>query len=391
MEIDPQKSLHAAFLHLDTFSVPGIGTFVRRHIPARIHPETRTIDPPRQRFALETGEAYVARLEDFFLRHYQLTLDKARDMVSQVRSWMVRDLKGKGQLELEGIGVLSLVGGKELKFKPAADAGTFPNPFFGLQAIDIQPGLQVGRAPKKQPVAAKKQASAEATEPKKAAAAAAVATKAPEKKTTPPKAKTKKKKRSGLWIIPIIILLFLGVMGVAFHKEISHQLVEWGWMEPGRAVVASSDGNDEEAADSNGEAEEGSSVSGQDLDSFVPDTGGDGNENATGDAANESGDDGNETADAVVEVEVDESGEGDDLKVGSFAEAGKYYLVVSSTHDAREALEAARASGGKVIRPRGKAFYKVYIFSSTNKSDVIAEMVARKNDFSSSWIYWMGM
>ena len=138
MEIDPKQSLRAAFSHLDTFSVPGIGTFVRRNIPAKIDQENKKILPPSQQFALEIGEAYVARLEDFFHRHYSISLQKARDLVINIRFWLVRELKAFGNLVLKGVGELVLVAGKEVKFKPGSDPTSMPNPFFGLSAIDLQ-------------------------------------------------------------------------------------------------------------------------------------------------------------------------------------------------------------------------------------------------------------
>ena len=59
-------------------------------------------------------------------------------------------------------------------------------------------------------------------------------------------------------------------------------------------------------------------------------------------------------------------------KYGSYAVQGRYYLIISANRDGAEAAEKARQFGGKVIRPRGRGFHKVSVFSSTNKEEVIA-------------------
>ena len=106
MTPDPKQSLHLAFQHLDTFSVPGVGTFRRRYFGAVIDHQQKKIDPPSERFVLETGESSLAQLEDFFFRHFDLQIDRAKALVQEAGEWVLGELKKAGSLVLPGWGEL---------------------------------------------------------------------------------------------------------------------------------------------------------------------------------------------------------------------------------------------------------------------------------------------
>lgn len=454
MEIDPKQSLRAAFRHLDTFSVPGIGTFVRRNVPAKIDQQSKKILPPSQEFSLEIGEAYVARLEDFYHRHYNISLQKARDLVINIRFWLVRELKAFGNLVLKGVGELVLVAGKEVKFKPGNDPADMPNPFFGLAAIDLQmpkpaarpkarpveekpvvlaadaskkkatskpkPKSKPEAKPKAEPLAkgkpqTKKEPQAKPPEKKAVKAAPVVAAtdnkkgKGPqdppkkekvEAKKNPPKEnlntivadvfgdqkteptpEPKKKKSAARWLIPVLLLLLLAVAGFVFREEVSQQFKSWGWIQPPAAGnVAGQDGDD--AAEGDGIAT---------LDTLDDDS-----TMAEIDPIDESApvppeDDGEEENPEEDTTPVKTVPANDGAQIGTYAQPKTYYLVTHSTRSTTEAKALARQTKGKILRPRGRGFYKVYIHSSKTKSEVIAQMVANKDKYSKSWIFWPEM
>ena len=80
-------------------------------------------------------------------------------------------------------------------------------------------------------------------------------------------------------------------------------------------------------------------------------------------------------------------------KIGGKAQAGMHYLVVYSNANGRSAQEYARNMNQgkyniKVISPFKNAYYKVTVFSSANKAEVIRKMVEWKTDFpEKSWIF----
>ena len=86
-----------------------------------------------------------------------------------------------------------------------------------------------------------------------------------------------------------------------------------------------------------------------------------------------------------------------DVKPGEFAQSGNYYLIVAaagSGDEAKRMLPKFRKGGArpKIIAPRGNGNYKISVFQSTDKMQVINKMVQFKKTFPvKSWIYWPGM
>jgi DedD protein len=80
-------------------------------------------------------------------------------------------------------------------------------------------------------------------------------------------------------------------------------------------------------------------------------------------------------------------------KYGVRPDNGRYYLVVSSTQNGEEAEQTAKAiAGAKVLAPYSEpGYYKVSVFESKSKDQVIDKMVALKTQYSKSWIFWLGM
>ena len=422
MENDPRNALRLAFQNLDTFSVPGVGTFRRSYFPASIDREKDLIHPPGTKFVHESGEKHVGLLEDFYQDHFKLDLEKARELVSQVKLWMVKGLKGGGRLTLKNVGTLELTGGKILRFDPEESLEAQDPDFFGLGPVPVrlpaakegvaaaaagiaagagivaaavsgsgtgdgketgrkskEKAAEKGKTPAAKPVL-KKKSELENRPPStgsdtpssqkpvlekknKAEAAAAVAGMSPSGPDTPPEPPPRKRRGGFVWFL--LALLFIGgaISGYIWQDELKVKLAEWGIIGGGQAT----DTPDKPQTGDGGKVADG----GDKPDALPVDT-------------------------VKVDLEPDlvlQPGEEADLSdIGAFATAEQYYLVVGSTHDPADARRLARELGGKVIRPRYKGnYYRIYVAQSADKDEVIAKMVAAKDKHSKSWIYWLGM
>lgn len=413
MENDPRQALTLAFQHLDTFSVPGVGTFRRSYFPALIDTKAGKISPPGERFVYESGEKFVEALEAFYAKRFTLDMAGAKDLVAKVKLWMVKGLKGGGRLALEGVGTMELTGGKVLKFDAEESLATQAPDFFGLTAVDFGGEKKKDKKPaggalaaaavagaaalsavgegesgkgkekekqkeekkkveaKKGPVLEKKKAEAPKEEEKKKEKVAAVAPVAPVTPNTPPvtpetqepEGEERKKRRGFGWIILALLLIGFAVAGYVWQDEVNQKLTEWGLIGgKSNETVVVADSSDTDSSGQDMAIEPIDTVLEEDL--VITDG---------------SGDDG---SDNVV----------NDPSVGSYAVAGQYYLVVGSTYNSDQAKRLARETGGKIIKPRYKGnYYRIYIHKSASKDDVIGQMVAQKEKFSNSWIFWLGM
>lgn len=380
METDSQKILTRAFQSLELFSVPGLGTFRRSYHPAHIDNDTKVITPPGERFVFERGEDYTDRLESFVAKTFDAG-ELAKDKVKELRSWIVRELKKGKPLNFPGIGKLELESDKEVNFVAEAGADASGD-FFGLQPVAFTLGQPKAKTPapkESTPDLKKKAAVAVAAVAVAATAAVATAahtsTQAQAAVETPTLVETvappKRKSRAWLWLILVLLLVGAGTAGVIWREQVREQLVTWGWMTPSGGG-GSTDGAG--LADG-GDAGDGEVTDGGNL--TVPVDSGDGT-------------DGSESTDEV-EVEETPVAEADEV-VGNFAQDGMFYLIVASGKDASSMKKMRRQMGGKVIRsPYEGNYYRLANFQSSSKDEVIEKMVASKDKFPNSWIFWKGM
>ncbi|MEM0996574.1 MAG: hypothetical protein AAGN35_05830 [Bacteroidota bacterium] len=346
MNPDPRQSLQLAFQHLDTFSVPGIGTFERRYFGAVIDHQNKKIDPPAERFVLEKGEQSTAQLEDFYFRYFDLQIDRARSLVQEVGTWAREELQRAGSLVFPGWGALNYAD-QEIDFVPDPGADGQADPFFGLAAVQYTLGDAQPAA-----VSAKK--------------TAALAGAAAQKTVVEPAAPVKKRRRGPVWLIVLLVLLLLGSgAGMIWPDKFLGVLENIGLYSKDNA----------------------SSIAKNDPppmpDEVIP-----GDPPPTVDPVPPEG-----TADPPPKrTPVDPT-----EKPGVFAQSGMYYLIVSATSDPDDARQLQRRfrKGGiqpKILKSRGRGFYKISVYQNRNKMAVINQMVEWKTRFpDKSWIYWMGM
>lgn len=345
MSIDPQHSLQLAFQHLDTFSVPGVGTLKRTYFGAVIDHQQKKILPPAERFVLVKGEAHEEGLVQFYFRFLELKIDRARELVQEVGDYVREELKKAGSLMLPGWGEFRDAEGQDIAFVHESGMLAVGDQFFGLQPV----GYTLGEA-------------MVADEGKKEAATIA----GHESNTTrvePPK--PPRKKRRG-WIFLLLLLLLLGSgAGIIWPDKFMGMLDKIGLVSDDNGTITANDKPDA-----------------KDPDVIPPDT-----------AASKNLEP--DLVDPVQPTDVPETDSGD--KPGEFAIPGTYYLIVSATSsgdDAKDLLSSFRKGGAQpsILKSRGRGFYKISVFHSTNKDDVIAKMVEWKDTFpGGSWIYWTGM
>ncbi len=396
MKTDPKSTLQLAFQQLEVFSIPGVGTFRRSHFPAHIDRETNIIRPPGERFILEKGERYVDRLEKFLARsisHGEEAVGKVPTGVSEIKAWLVRELKKGEELVVPGVGRLQLSKEKEVKFTADESLESQQGNFFGLQPLEFtlhgspkeveakdksinkpvdkeidKPSKPIALAKTPVPNEVAGLPSEVAGVPNEIAGEPSEVAGVPEYvdqgEPEPPR---KKRSRAWIWIILLLLLLGASATGVIMRDQVREQLVSWGWISGG----GDNDGGG--IVDKDGAGRDGLAIDGTDSTSVK-------------------GDSTNGTEDDWKDVEVNDSPDDGFEIVGTYAEPGVYYLVIASAKDPSNAKSLRGEMGGKVIRPRYQGnYHRVYSYKSTDKEQVIAKMVESKDKYPQSWIYWMGM
>ena len=436
MQLDPKKSLLLAFKHLDQFSIPALGTFRRSRIAAKIDHQSKKILPPQEVFVLESGEGQSAALQDFFFRFYNLKINQAKELMEKVSAFVATELETKGLIYLEGIGKLKGSSEENVAFEAEDSVFGQTSDFFGLQAVDYT----VGAADK--PNLEKKQAVA-----RQSALANQVVV-----EPAPPPVK-RRKFPVGLFAFLFLLLIASGAAfiwqdqlteaikgfgiggggseiasnGGAPHVDTDHVMVD---SADGNKSGTSEDGNEDANSKIDGDfseksakelaetlkkglAEEKAKKLADEKAKKLADEKAkkladakakklaDAKAKKLADAKAKKLADAKakKLADAKAKKLADaktksKTSTSDNAKYGQSAQRGRYYLVVSSTPngaDAEAAAKAISASGStpKALRSYGK--YKVSAYDNTDKSKVIAKMVAWKKKYSKSWIYWVGM
>lgn len=395
METKPQETLELAFRHLDTFSVPGFGTFKRKYFPARVDTASKQVFPPSEEFVMEPGDEFVAILENFFFRFYKIKIDEAKDMVTRLRGHVVHELKTSGKLLVDGYGELRMSNGKEFSFtaKPG-DVGA-ASQFFGLAPLDFTLGDAAAK-PKAKEVEKEKKVPTPAVivpeqEPPRSVAAAVSAQGA---KAQKPK---EERSRAGLWAFLFLLLAVGATAGIVYRAELGSGIQQLGWFsgsdeDPENPVVDSladdsSAHNGETLADAVGHDSTDEANIGEDQEDPIGEEVVEDDPIADGPVAEEP-----VFEEPVVEDVVEEPVVAFDETVGSRPSDGQYYLIVKSSKDPDDAKSIARNIGGKILRPRYSGnYYRISVFNSPNKSNVIQKMVDLKSKFGKSWIYWNGM
>jgi hypothetical protein len=406
MQPDSQQSFQLAFRHLSTFSVAGIGTFVRKRVAAQVDHQSKRILPPQDRFLLEPGETQVAKLEEFYTRHFQLAPEQGRDLAAQVATWVAERLTDAGQVQIDGYGRLRKDEGTAPEFLPEDSIFGQTNDLFGLQAVDYT----VGESAK--PSLEKKKAAAQ--------------TSSLANQTVVEPVRNRRKFPFG-WLM---LLLILGVgSAAAWHwqddlkvtlqnagilkKEIastqepeppikkelvlsdSLEAIRKAMLEDSLAQLQTVYEDSLRKADSVRIAMEQAKpvVKPEPAVKPVP------KPVVKPEPAVKPVPKPVAKPEPVVKPQpqpvvkpVPTPVASNGKSVGVPAQRGIFYLIVSSATDPAEAQAiAGRTQGSKILAPSTSGMHKISVFESAKKSDVIAKMVEYKARYSKSWIFWLGM
>jgi hypothetical protein len=386
MSPDPQSALQVAFRQLDNFSVPGVGTFTRSRVGAQMDHQKKRILPPHERFVLEQGDGHQAPLEDLLGRWFGISATEAKDLSHRTGTYIQEGVKSRSQFKLDGVGTFRQADdGLEFTAEDGLLAQT--HDFFGLQTVDYTMGVAEKPSQEKKAEVAKESALANRTV------------------VEPPK--PRRKFPTG-WVV-VLILLLLGA-GAAWNwqAELKGVLTDWGVMKDEGAVTDTT-GTAKAIADSMARAtairdslDAAVEARRQDSLAAIADSGGKkpkGKDKPKPVAKAQPKTPTPKSTPKVNPKPTPKTGTNantgntfNDLKHGVRPQAGHYYLVVSSNEIPEEAVEAAKTIGAKVLVPYyQQGYYKVSVFESTSKGQVISKMVSLKDKYPKSWIFWPGM
>lgn len=217
MAVEFKPYLLLALHELDHFSVPGVGTFVRRREKARFDPESNKLFPPQEVTELKRGDDMLDAFVQFLVVKTQKPRVEAENLAREIGTTVVQYVQSLVDIELEGFGTIKKGPYNLPVFEPVETDEQVEN--FGLVPVAIQLGgrKEVKPTPVEPPTpktTAKPTAKPEAKatpkrvlEPRKAAPAA-------RKKAAPTRAKqpqSASKPRRTLLVVVLIVLA--GAMG----------------------------------------------------------------------------------------------------------------------------------------------------------------------------------
>jgi hypothetical protein len=128
-----------AFRELRQFSIPGIGTFVKKLSGAQVDMAQNVIYPPTERFEFTPGGAtYTRHFVELLERRQHMDADAATQTVEELGQALLKQLKARKQVEIPGIGKLSLEAGDTLAFALTSQDPT-------LQTYGLSPVAYGGR------------------------------------------------------------------------------------------------------------------------------------------------------------------------------------------------------------------------------------------------------
>ena len=146
MNIDLTTILAQALQEVETFSIPRVGTFTRDKKSAVIDHVKGKVLPPEEKIYIDKGESHTAELEKFVSRKYKLEPAETREIVSKI-SWLVMgELEIQKKFEIPSIGVIvrDIQGG--LIFQPSEE---HLGKSFGLEPVSLSKTGQKDQSPSK--------------------------------------------------------------------------------------------------------------------------------------------------------------------------------------------------------------------------------------------------
>lgn len=375
MKSELRQYLTQAFQHLNRFSVPGIGTFRRERVAARVDNFNKIVHPPGENFLLEPGEHYVSYFTDYFFHSMRMNHGAAEALTREIGQGVRSEVEAQGFYEIAGVGRLS----KDRLYGYQLAPVNLDSPaLFGLSAV---PYSSLGAAAK----AAETLSGGEKEK--------VIANRLDENTTVvEPIAPHRRRRRVWPWVA-VILLVGIGLSAWFFWPQIHTQLIAMGVVDKTPLITDTTQPEKVEA----GEDPVTSMVLPPDsADNKEPLPGK--NDHASTEVKTPGQEPGKEPVNPpVAKTPVKQpdmspviSG-APDISVPSVA--GTFYLIVASSHEMYDAASIAQSLSAskykvKVLKPAGDGWYRVSVYSATDKMQVIQKMVEWKNDFpDKSWIF----
>lgn len=105
MSADYQTILTHAMRNLAAFSLPGVGTFVRKLVPAKFDPSGKQLAPPSHTFEITAEQpAAVVNLVRFIEQRTELSSEQAQQVAQSMGNWVSEYLKTVGNMDVPGVG-----------------------------------------------------------------------------------------------------------------------------------------------------------------------------------------------------------------------------------------------------------------------------------------------
>ncbi|MDX2062588.1 MAG: hypothetical protein SFY70_05970 [Bacteroidia bacterium] len=151
MALDFKPYLLLALHELDLFSVPGVGTFVRRREKARFDPTTQELHPPIESVELKRGDEAAAAFVRFLVQKTGKPQSEAETLARDIGLTVVQYIQSLVDVELEGFGTLKKGPYNLPIFEPVDLAQSVAAPL--LKAVVLPEAPPAAPAPTPEPAA----------------------------------------------------------------------------------------------------------------------------------------------------------------------------------------------------------------------------------------------
>lgn len=129
--------LRELLLENDTVTVPGLGSFITRQMPASFSDRGRTINPPYRKLSFRASEQGDAEL---FIEHIATLLPEGTDSVGWLQSFVSdfkEELEKTKRVDLVSLGTMRATAQNDFFFVASDDLDIFPEGM-GLEAVTIK-------------------------------------------------------------------------------------------------------------------------------------------------------------------------------------------------------------------------------------------------------------
>lgn len=211
--------LRELLLENDTVTVPGLGSFITRQMPASFSDRGRTINPPYRKLSFRASEQGDAEL---FIEHIATLLPEGTDPVGWLQSFVKEfkeELEKAKRVDLVSLGTMRATAQNDYFFVASDDLDIFPEAM-GLEAVTIKSSQLMEEEPQAEDVPEKEE---EPVQEPETTAEAQPAADAPKVAATTAEKPRHRLKWWAILLIVLAALLLLLILSVIFKD-----VLPWG-------------------------------------------------------------------------------------------------------------------------------------------------------------------